>query len=222
MLFYSKRNNSHNHHTGNGVSTHSGEIRCPDMLALITFSEGAAVLSPFVGAFDSKFVKAVKELPDAARRGGMTNMTAGLRAANDMISRMPRGLRKRIWCLSDGGANAEVEGLWREVNRAVSQWTNINTIGFGNRGEFDEDLLKRIAAATHNGRYFEATTVTALGQAFRRGSGHPRPNGHRGEATVFVIDASASMTDAMEGSTRIEVVRNAMNDLVRWKQANWS
>lgn len=220
MLFFSKPDTRR--HNAITPSQHSRGIRCPDMLALVAFSEKATVLSSFVGAFDAGFAGAVQKLPEAARHGGMTNMTAGLRAANDMISRMPRGLRKRIWCLSDGGANAEVEGLWREVNRAVSQWTNINTIGFGNRGEFDEDLLKRIAAATHNGRYFEATTVAALGQAFRRGSGHPRPNGHRGEATVFVIDASASMTDAMEGSTRIEVVRNAMNDLVRWKQANWS
>lgn len=220
MLFYSKPNNSH--HTGNGAATRTGGIRCPDMLALVAFSEQATVLSSFVGAFDGKFVTAVQQLPDAASRGGTTNITAGLRAANDMIARMPRGLRRRVWLLSDGGANVEVDGLWQQVHRATTQYCNINTIGFGDPGEFDEQLLKRIAGATHNGRYFEATTVAALGQAFRRAAGHAHPNNHRGETTVFVIDASGSMTSPMEGRTRIDVVRNAMNDLLRWKQANWS
>jgi Mg-chelatase subunit ChlD len=195
---------------------------CPDMLSLVGFSNHASVLSPFVGAFDGRFAKAVQRLPETAAHGSMTNITAGLRVANDLLSRMPTGLRRRIWLLSDGGANEEVNGLWSQVHRAKAQRTNINTIGFGNRGEFDEDLLKRIAATTHNGRYFEATTIAALGHAFQHGKGRSRPVHHRGEATVFVIDCSASMTELMEKRKRIDVVRAAMHDLILWKQATWS
>ena len=219
MLFSSRAH--HPRHAGNGV-VDAGRIHCPDMMALVAFSESATTLSPFAGAYDGKFAAAVQQLPAVAGRGGTTNMTAGLRAANDLIARMPRGLRRRVWLLSDGGANVEVDGLWQQVTRAAAQHCNINTIGFGNRGEFDDQLLRRIAGATHNGKYCEATTIAALGQAFRRAAGQGHAVNHRGEATVFCIDTSASMTSPMEGRTRIAAVRNAMNDLIVWKQANWS
>lgn len=219
MLFSSRSH--HPRHAPNGAA-HQERINCPDMLALVAFSERATILSSFAGAFDAKFAAAVQQLPAVAGKGSTTNITAGLRAANDLIARMPHGLRRRIWLLSDGGANVEVDGLWQQVARAATQRCNINTIGFGNHGEFDEALLQRIAAATHNGRYCEATTIAALGQAFRRAAGQGRSVRHRGEATVFCIDASASMTSPMEGSTRIEAVRAAMNSLVVWKQSNWS
>jgi Mg-chelatase subunit ChlD len=192
------------------------------MLALVAFSEGATTLCSFTGAFDAKFAAAVQQLPAVAARGGTTNLTAALRTANDLIMRMPPGLRRRIWLLTDGHANVEVDGLWHQVTRAASQRCNINTVGFGARGEFDEPLLRRIAGATHNGRYCEATSIAALGQAFRRAAGKGCSLNHKGEATVFCIDASASMTTTMEGRTRIEAVRAAMNNLIVWKQANWS
>jgi Mg-chelatase subunit ChlD len=200
---------------------HEG-IRCADMLSLVGFNDNANVLSPFVSAFDANFVKAVMGLP-AAVSGCSTNITAGLRLANDLIGRMPRGLRRRIWLLTDGGANAEIDGIWRQVERARQQYTNINTIGFGDAGQFDKDLLTRVADATHNGKYFEATTINALGATFQHAAGHrPRTN-HRGEATAFVIDCSGSMVIfSMGGRKRIEVVRDAMTDLLRYKQAVWS
>jgi Mg-chelatase subunit ChlD len=201
------------------------EIRCPDMLSLIGFNDDAKMLSPFVSAFDAGFVKAVQGLPMAVT-GSATNMTAGLRLANDLLARMPKGLRRRIWLLSDGGGNHPEDlagGITRQVTRAREQYTNINTIGFGDPGQFNKELLGCIAAATHNGKYFEATTVHALGTTFRRAAGRDRNAAHRGEATVFVIDCSGSMAVyQMGGRQRIEVVRDAMIDLLRYKQAVWS
>ena len=200
---------------------HEG-IRCADMLSLVGFNDNAKILSPFVSAFDANFVKAVLGLP-AAVSGSSTNLTAGLRVANDLIGRMPKGLRRRIWLLTDGDANAEIDGILRQVERARQQYTNINTIGFGDPGQFNKGLLTAIASATHNGKYFEVTTINALGATFRRAAGHQPRTNHRGEATAFVIDCSGSMVIcSMGGRKRIEVVRDAMTDLLHYKQSNWS
>ncbi len=197
-------------------------IRCPDMLSLVGFNDNAKVLSPFVSAFDAGFVKAVQGLPSAVG-GCSTNLTAGLRVANDLLGKMPKGLRRRIWLLTDGDANAEIDGITHQVARAGQLRININCIGFGDPGQFNKELLTRIAAATHNGKYFEVTTISALGATFRRAAGHRSHTNHRGEATAFVIDCSGSMVICrMGGRQRIEVVRDAMADLLHYKQAVWS
>ncbi|MEZ2145350.1 VWA domain-containing protein [Bradyrhizobium sp. DN5] len=196
-------------------------IRCADLVALVVFNDHGKVLNGFISAFDGSFAKAVQALPNAVC-GSWTNIADGLSVANDLLGRMPRGLRRRIWLLSDGCANPHNNAIWDEVARARAQWTNINTIGFGNPHEFDRDLLARIADATHNGHYYEATTVAALGQAFRRAASSRKGTNHRGEATVFCIDTSGSMTAAMEGQRRIEAVRDALNSLLVYKQKMWS
>jgi Mg-chelatase subunit ChlD len=196
-------------------------IRCADLVALVAFNDQGKVLRRFVSAFDSAFAKAVQALPSAVD-GSWTNITDGLRVANDLLGRMPRGLRRRVWLLSDGCANPANNAIWDEVARARAQWTNINTVGFGNPHEFDRGLLARIAGQTHNGRYYEATTVAALGQAFRCATSSSKGAIHRGEATVFCIDTSGSMSAAMEGQRRIEAVRDALNSLLIYKQKMWS
>jgi Mg-chelatase subunit ChlD len=200
-------------------------IQCPDMLSLIGFNDDAQLLSPFVSAFDAKFVNATQGLP-AAVGGGSTNITAGLRLANNLLSRMPKGLRRRIWLLSDGGGNHPEDlrgGITSEVERARQQFTNVNCIGFGDPGQFNKELLTRISNATHNGKYFEATTISALGATLRRAAGPRQHVNHRGEATAFVIDCSGSMVLFKMGERRrIDVVRDAMVDLIRYKQAMWS
>lgn len=196
-------------------------IRCADMVALVVFNDRGKALSGFVSAFDGTFARVIQTLPGAVS-GTSTNLTDGLRVANDLVGRMPGGLRRRIWLLTDGQANNEADAIWREVSRAKQQRTNINTVGFGNPHEFDRDLLVRIAAATHNGRYHEATTVAALGQAFRRGTSSRPGAQHKGEVTVFCIDTSGSMMSAMGNQRRIEAVRDALNGLLIYKQKMWS
>jgi Mg-chelatase subunit ChlD len=45
---------------------------------------------------------------------------------------------------------------------------------------------------------------------------------HRAEYTVLAVDCSISMKSAMEGRTRIEVVREAVFHLLNWKQKNFA
>ncbi len=198
-----------------------GQIACPDILSLVVFDHHVRLVQPFVGAFDAAFAKAVTALPGQVR-GGMTDMTAGLALANDILARQPRGLLRRIWLLSDGNATPADQQIGEQVNRARAAHTNINTIGIGNPGGYDRALLERISAGTHNGRFAEADTVAKLDTLFAGAAG-PRPVGsHRGEATVFLIDVSGSMTEAMGNARRIDAVAAAMLGLLRFKQARWS
>jgi hypothetical protein len=103
---------------------------------------------------------------------------------------------------------------------AQAAWTNINTIGFGDR--FDETLLRRIAGSTHNGKFVSVQSLRQLTDALviaENGPGHNRHH-HRRETTVFAIDLSGSMTHPMEGNkTRIAVVEEALLHLLKYKQA---
>lgn len=196
-------------------------INCPDLVALITYGDRATVRSRLVSAFDPSFATTVSKLDQITP--GYTNTAAGLRAGVDLLSQAPRGLRRRLWLLSDGAANVDVGGITPQVQRARKSWININCVAFGDRREFDERALRAIAAGTHNGKYMEATTAEALSTVFRKAAGRRGGRFSKGEATAFVIDTSGSMFfQKMNGRSRIEVVKSAMFGLLTYKQRVWS
>lgn len=197
-------------------------IRCPDLVALVTFGDDARVQCGLSSAFDPAFAAKVVGLGKVTP--GWTNIAAGMRAATDLLNAAPRGLRKRMWVLSDGRATHQVERIMPEAHRARERWININTIGFGDPNQFDEAMLKAVAGATHNGKFMLADTAEKLGEIFRKSAGradHQRMT--KGEATAFVIDTSGSMfCETMNGRRKIDVVISAMTGLITWKQKIWS
>ena len=207
--------------TASRNSDHPGKLYCPDRLALIAFDDRARLVAPFMDAFDARFASAVQDLPGQVR-GSITNIAAALSMANDLIADQHPGLLRRIWLLSDGHPNPRNQPIAQEVGRAISQRTNLNTIGIGQPGDFDRALLERIAGRTHNGRFAEAQTVTELNRAFKGAEQRRQPGSHRGEATVFVVDVSGSMLSPMGSDRRIDAVRDAMLGLLRYKQARWA
>ena len=57
------------------------------MVALVVFGGNARTLSSFASAYDTVLVRAVQGLPDAiGKAGDGTNLTAGIRAANDLLA----------------------------------------------------------------------------------------------------------------------------------------
>jgi Mg-chelatase subunit ChlD len=104
-------------------------IRCPDLLALVTFGDDARVQCRLSSAFDPVF--AAKVIGLGKVEPGWTNIAAGMRAGTNLLAAAPRGLRKRMWVLSDGRATHQVERIMPEAKRARENWININTIGFG-------------------------------------------------------------------------------------------
>lgn len=196
----------------------SAKVCDPDRIGLVIFHDTAFRIAEPSEPHDARLQERIVSLPSLVA-GGYTNLTDGLRVAAQMASRAPAGWLRRIWLLTDGAPNRELEGVWSAVNEARSLKININTIGFGDPGAplYDPDLLNRIAAATHNGRFVPVDSLRALSAALV-GEARPGRRHHRPEVTVMAIDCSLSMQDPMEGKRRIDVVVEALTHLLRYKQ----
>ncbi len=183
-----------------------------------------------VGYHERGFVIAVPAEPHAAwlqqrtqslheKLGSVTNMTDGLRRGLEVLNKTPAGVLRRLWLLSDGHPNRETDALAGVVKQCRAAYVNVNTVGIGD--EFNERLLRQIAAATHNGQFVAVNTLRELTAALVRSDAARSPSGprrHRAETTVLVIDLSASMGEPMEGRTKIAVVEESVVRLLHYKQ----
>jgi Mg-chelatase subunit ChlD len=184
-----------------------------------------------VGFHDRGFVIAKPAQPHAALlqqrvahlhtkvTGSTTNIADGLRQALRLIERVPRGILRRCWLLSDGRPTAERNAIMGVAQQAFQLRCNIMTIGFGNPNNFDEQLLRNISAATHNGKYISVQSLTELTNALMSSdTGMRSRRRHRAETTVLVIDLSGSMTQPMGNTSKINVVEQAILQLLYYKQ----
>jgi Mg-chelatase subunit ChlD len=184
-----------------------------------------------VGFHDRGFVVAVPAAPHAAWLlersqklhekvgGSSTNITDGLRHGIRLLERTPPGVLRRIWLLTDGYPNREESQIFPMVEQARQRHINVNTIGFGDR--YDEALLRRIAGATHNGKFVPVHTLRELSEALGVGIDRReevKRRHHRAESTMLVLDCSPSMTERMDGRTKIRVVEEAVLHLLHYKQ----
>jgi pSer/pThr/pTyr-binding forkhead associated (FHA) protein/Mg-chelatase subunit ChlD/N-acetylmuramoyl-L-alanine amidase len=100
-----------------------------------------------------------------------TNIGAGLQAANRALASAPPNAQRIIILLSDGLTN---EGLPPDqilagpVQEAAAAGTCIYTVGFGEPGELDEQLLRNIAAGAACGEYHYASAPAELEQVYIR------------------------------------------------------
>lgn len=147
-----------------------------------------------------------------------TNITDGLRQAIKLACETPKGRRKRIVLLSDGGANREITSLWQEVQRAKENYINIDAIAFG--PDAPRDTLERIANGTHRGRMLPVNSLRELSDALAGAAqfNPARSGNYKPQTTIYCIDASISMRMPMAGEagrTRIDVVQECLfRDLV--------
>jgi Mg-chelatase subunit ChlD len=94
-----------------------------------------------------------------------TNIGAGLEVANQALTQASPQVQKIIILLSDGMSNT---GLSRDgiiagpVQDAINAGTCIYTVGFGDPGNLDVDLLDQIADASGCGDYYPAASVSQL------------------------------------------------------------
>lgn len=94
-----------------------------------------------------------------------TNIGAGLLVANEALLQATINEAKIIILLSDGMSNAglsDSEILSGPVQDAANAGTCIYTVGFGDPGDLDEELLRNIAAGSGCGQYYYATDFSAL------------------------------------------------------------
>jgi hypothetical protein len=215
------RKNNHNY-AGNGF-TRPGRRYGADMIGLGIFHDDYRLIANPVEAHNAKLQELITSLPDQVGGRG-TNLTAGLLGAVRMADRAPAGCLRRVWVLSDGDPNTDVDGLYRAVDEARKRRININTIGFGNPGarQYDPELLKRISKATHNGRFVPVDSLRSLSRTLVGNQTSHHRRHHRQEITVMSIDCSLSMNTDMEGKRRIDVVVEALTHLLHYKQQCFS
>lgn len=98
-----------------------------------------------------------------------TNIGAGIATGNDILSQASPDQKKIMILLSDGISNRGLpsdEILSGPVQDAVRAGTCIYTVGFGDAGDLNEDLLRQIASDSGCGQYYYATDVSELERVY--------------------------------------------------------
>ena len=135
-------------------------------IALVSFTTDASLESPLSTDYAG--------MRDAINRLGPlgdTNLGAGVEIANQTLSAAPTGAKKIVILLSDGQSNtglANSEILSGPVQAAADAGTCIYTIGFGDPGDLDEDLLREIATRSGCGTYTYASAPADLAHIYVR------------------------------------------------------
>ncbi len=190
----------------------------PDRIGLVGFHEHGFVIARPAEPFAPWLVERSQTLRQ--RLGGRTNIADGLRQALHLLETTPPGIYRKIWLLSDGEPNVEVESLGPLVAACHQSRVNLNTIGFGDA--YDELLLRRLAGATHRGKFVPVQGLRELTRALAETDLPARSGPRRSETAVLVIDCSGSMAEPMEGRSKIAVVEEAILHLIHYKQRLFS
>jgi Mg-chelatase subunit ChlD len=197
---------------------HPHRVYDSDRVALVGFNDQGFVISPPKTPHEPVLQQSVANLHKKVS-GHFTNITDGLRKALVLIEREPRGVLRRCWLLTDGYPNPRSNDVLDVARQAYRLHCNIMTIGFGNPGDYDEELLRQISAATHNGKYVSVQSLAELTKALvSTDTGVHRRRRHRAEVSVLIIDLSGSMTRQMGNTTKIAVVEQAILQLLYYKQ----
>lgn len=128
----------------------------PHQVALATFTTRATLVLPLTTDYAM-----ARDIVSGLTPQENTNIGDGLRKALDELAQKPEGSKGIIILLSDGMSN---EGLTPEeilqgpVQEAAKADICIYSIGFGDLGDIDEDLLKGIAYGSECGEYYYASS----------------------------------------------------------------
>lgn len=135
-------------------------------VGIATFSSGAWLDQPLTTSYAQ-----VQSIITGLMPTNGTNMGAGLEVANQALQASNADDGKVMILLSDGLVNEGMNSsmiLSGPVQDAVNAGTCIYTIGFGEPGDLDEDLLRRIAGASGCGEYYYASDAYQLGNIYIR------------------------------------------------------
>ncbi len=130
-------------------------------MGLVSFRESAQVESPLTTDMASLEASVQQMFPD-----GGTNIGDGLYKALDLLTGAPPTARKFIILLSDGlpnhGLQSVQEFLDGPVAQARSMGVCIYTIGLGEGGEMNAELLRAIAEGSGCGQFYLAKEAFQL------------------------------------------------------------
>lgn len=133
-------------------------------VALVSFTTDANLESPLSNDY-AGVSGAINRLDSL----DSTNLGAGIEVANQALSAASTDAQKIVILLSDGLSNeglSNAEILSGPVQAAADAGTCIYTIGFGDPGDLDEDLLRAIAARSGCGTYTYASAPADLARIY--------------------------------------------------------
>ena len=135
-----------------------------DKVGCVTFNTRARVLFLLSDPANPSLISKIRSLTPE----GKTNLSEALELGIDLLSKTPKGFLKVMYLFSDGCPNIRTRQVLPLARMAKRLRINIHSIGIGDGlSSFDEELLKKIARATHNGRYQHCRTLGELLWALR-------------------------------------------------------
>jgi len=148
---------------------HGKQINHPrDGIAIVVFSDNAAVISPFRFPNDPKLIHRMNKI----RMGTYTNISSGLILAMKLHQQRPPHFCKNIILATDGYPYPDDtrENVLSLARTAYINRITIHTVGIGSDNTFDPVFLQQVAASTHNGRYWNVTDLAGFTNALIRAS----------------------------------------------------
>ncbi len=208
MAIKSRRDRPNGQHAN--VSRHS--------IGLIGYNERAYPIAKLADPHAPWITQRAISLPQRPRYGSLTNMTAAINLALDMLKWRPNAVRE-IFLITDGKANVDVAGLPSAVREAQKANVRIHACGMGYG--FDGEQLRAIAGPT-GGRVVIARDLRAISSNLRE-IGHAIVNQNHGRpsALVIAVDSSGSMNETIaDGRTKLQACSEAVQHLLRWYASN--
>jgi hypothetical protein len=135
-------------------------------VGLVSFSADANINSGLTTSYDQ-----VRSAINALQPLSQTNIGDGIAKANQVLASAGPGEDKIMILLSDGMSNAGLsrsEILSGPAQEAANVGTCIYTVGYGDPGNLDEELLQLIASRSGCGAYYYATDVSGLERIYIR------------------------------------------------------
>ena len=138
-------------------------------IGLVGYNDRPFVVSPMTWPTSRNLPLRAKKI----RLGGYTNLLGGASLACDLLKRRPPHFSRRVIILTDGHHNTGNLTQNQLITKARSNQIVLDTIGIGNEGAYNKNLLTSLANETF-GEFIPVQDLPKLLASFRRLSS-PKP-----------------------------------------------
>ncbi len=152
------------------------------MIGLVGYNDHPFVVKPLIFPNNRELIGKVKSI----RVGGCTNLLGGIDLACNLLTKRPRCFSRRVLALTDGHHNTGALTKSQVLAKAQANQIVIDTIGIGNEGAYNKNLLISLSQQT-GGEFIPVKDLPKLLGTFQRLSApkHFRPSNRRGKVIPF-------------------------------------
>lgn len=139
------------------------------MIGLVGYNSRPFVIRPLTFPNNRSLCGKVKSI----RVGGYTNLLGGIDLACNLLIKRPRCFSRRVIALTDGHHNSGSITMNQLITKAKANRIVLDTIGIGNEGAFNKNLLMSLSGQTF-GEFIAVRDLPKLLASFRKLS-RPKP-----------------------------------------------